>query len=250
METAAHIKNTLKDFRPASQKIDLFDPNLRDNSTRVFKLKHKDGQKFKVYAFTERITIEIKIATSLHFSVNLPDNICLANKLLKNDYGLKLFCNHSQDIAILSCIGLINTDIQNLRLKSNEGLFIYKNGIQLVVDKSRELIQEILTVQKISKILECIFPDSPETIDTSKIPGNLLDLIPILYEWAISDDVEREEKISKSSKGKLKKLVDIVNPKMEVINNYLDSFKSEPLSYEATLIGNLAELVSELSLSK
>jgi hypothetical protein len=45
-------------------------------------------------------------------------------------------------------------------------------------------------------------------------------------------------------------VVDIVNPKMEIINSYLDSFKSEPLPYEATLIGNLAELVSELSLSK
>jgi len=250
METAAHIKNVLKDFRPTSQKINLSDSNLRDNSTRVFKLKDKDGHKFKVYAFTERIAIEIKLATSIHFSVNLPDNICLANKLLKNSYGLKIFTNHSQDIAILNCISLINADIQNLRLKSNEGIIIYRNGIQLVVDKSRQLIQEILTLQKISEILERTFPDNPETIDTSKIPGNLLDLIPILSEWAISDDAEREEKISKSSKGKLKKMVDIVNPKMEIINSYLDSFKSEPLSYEATLIGNLAELVSELSLSK
>lgn len=250
METAAHIKNVLKDFRPTSQKIDLFDPNLRDNSIRVFKLKDKDGQKCKVYAFTERITIEIKLTTSLHFSVNHPDNICSANNPLKNSFRHKIFTTRSNDSEILNCLELITTDIQKLQLKSNEGIFIYRNGIQLVIDKSRQLIEEILTFQEISKILKSRFPDNLETIDRSKIPANLKDLIPFLSEWAISDDVERDEKIRKSSKSILKKVVDIVNPKMDIINSYLDSFKSEPLPYEATLIGSLAELVCELTLQK
>jgi hypothetical protein len=246
MTTAEHIKKVLIDFKLTSRKIDLFDPNLQDNSIRVFEIRDKAGNKCKVYAFTERITIETKAATSLHFSINLPDKICSAEKRLNNSYGHKIFTTHSQDSAILSCLGLISNDIQNLRLKSNEGIFIYRNTVQLVVDKSRHLIQEIITIQGIKKILESRFPDNPQTIETSKIPSDLQELIPILSEWAISDDLERNEKISSSSKAKLKKVVDMVTPKMNIINHYLDSFKREPLPYEATLIGNRAELVSEL----
>jgi hypothetical protein len=36
---------------------------------------------------------------------------------------------------------------------------------------------------------------------------------------------------------------------MELIDEYLDNFKDEPMPYEATLIMSLGELVSELALT-
>jgi hypothetical protein len=45
---------------------------------------------------------------------------------------------------------------------------------------------------------------------------------------------------------KKNELVHIVSPLLNDINNYLSSFEDRPLSEEAILIGNLAELVTEL----
>ncbi len=248
MTTADHIRNMLKDFKLTTHKIDLFDYNLHDRSTRFFKIQDKDGNKYRLFVFTERISIEAKTATTLHFSVNLPDNICLAKYPLDNNFGHKIFTSKSQDASILSCLNIINKEILDIDLNLNEGIFIYQNGIQLVVDKSRLLIKEVLTLQRIKEVLKDKFPLKSEMIDSTKLPSDLQYLIPILAEWAISDDVEREEKISKSSKSKLKKVIDHVSPKMNSINNYLDSFKSEPWPYEATLVANLAEIVSELTI--
>jgi len=245
--TAEHIKTSLKEFHPISQRINLFHPNLQSHSSRVFKIKDKEGNKYKVYDFTQRIVLETKASISLCFSVNLPDNVCLANKPLESIKEYKVFTDHSQDIAVLSCLDFISNIIRSMNLKSNEGFFVYRNGIQLVIDTSRPVVREVQNMQLIKDILQSNFPDIPEKIDVSKIPSDLQDLIPLLAEWAISDDVEREGKINGLSKTKLKKMIEMVKPKMDLINSYLDSFKNEPLTYEAILIGNLAELVSELT---
>ncbi|MGC4035099.1 MAG: hypothetical protein QM764_03995 [Chitinophagaceae bacterium] len=246
MTTAEYIKKILVDFKPRSEKINLYNPNVGDSARRVFKVTGVNGNKVKVYAYTEKIEIEIKAATSLYFSVNLPDLICLGENPVKNNYGYKVFTNDEPQSSILSCLELINDLVQGLELKADEGMFVYRNGTQLILHKSRSLIGEIRVIQEIKNILESRFPETPDIIDPSKIPSNLQHLAPLLSEWAISDDAERNEKVSQSSKAKLKKLVNTVSPDMQAINKYLDSFKDEPLSYEATLIGNLAELVSEL----
>jgi hypothetical protein len=50
-------------------------------------------------------------------------------------------------------------------------------------------------------------------------------------------------------KTEIKKLIKQVSPYMKDINTFLDSFKYQPLTEEATLIENLAELVSELEVT-
>lgn len=251
MTTAEQIKILTKEFRPTSQKINIFDPNIQDTSTKFFKINDKEGNTFKLFAFSDRIKIETPLKTLLLFAINLPDIVCLANKILSNGSDTnKVYTDQSNDNSVLNCIKLIEQDLQDLGLETNEGLFIYRNVIQLTINKTRQLIPEISTLLKIKSKIEHRFPENPETVDVSKIPADLHDLIPILVEWAISDDLERDEKIKQSSKAKLKKVIDIVNPKINLINNYLNNFKDEPLPYEAILIGNLAELVSELTLIK
>ncbi|MDI3321307.1 hypothetical protein [Pinibacter soli] len=246
MTISEHIKNSTKQFKPTSQKINLYDPNVRNTCTRFFKIKDEKGNGFKLYDFSDRIMLETKVKTSLLFAINQPENICLANELLERN----IYTNHSNDNSVLSCVDLIQQDIQEIQLQKNEALFVYRNVIKLLVDKARQLIPEIEFLQKIKLVIEDKFPDSVEIIDTSKIPKDLRDLVPYFEEWAISDDLERDEKIKKSSKSKLQKVVDIVNSKIKFVNNYLDSFGDEALPYEATLIMNLAELVAELTLPK
>ena len=52
--------------------------------------------------------------------------------------------------------------------------------------------------------------------------------------------------MEETSEKQKKKLVKTVWPYMVGINEFLDSFGDEPLSHEAILLGNLAELISEL----
>lgn len=67
--------------------------------------------------------------------------------------------------------------------------------------------------------------------------------LPLLKEWAISDDEERQEKIDSSSQEKLAIVVSRVYPHINAINDFLDSFGDQPLTNEAIMLGNLAELV-------
>ena len=200
-----------------------------------------------MFLFSTRLSLEIKINTSLLFAVNLPNMLCRADKILDKQIGEhKIYADNPNDTPVINCIDLIKNDVGDLHLKEHEGLFVYKNALQLVISQQRALIPEIdILIQLKSKIEQ---PEVESEIDISKVPEDLQDLIPFLKEWAISDDLERDEKINRSSKKKLMKVTNAVNSKMSIINNYLDSFEEEPLTYEAILIGNLAELVTEITL--
>ena len=64
----------------------------------------------------------------------------------------------------------------------------------------------------------------------------------------LADDVEREDKIESAKEEDLRRIVDMVFPKMRVINEYLDGFYGKTMPDEAILIGNLAQLVDEINL--
>ena len=246
MTTSEHIKTSLKKYKLANQKINHYNYNVHRTSLRLFKFKDEKGNRFKVYDFSDKIMVETKLQSSIHFAINQPDLICSANTLLENN----IYTGNTNNSSVLVCVDLIKQDIQEIRLQKSEGLFVYSNAIQLLVDKSRELISEIAFLQKIKSIIEDKFPSTPEIVDNTKVPNDLQELIPLLKEWAISDDSERDEKIKISSKAKLQKVIDIVNPKMTLIDDYLDTFGDEPVPHEATLIMSLAELVAELTIPK
>jgi hypothetical protein len=242
------IKDLLKEFRPTSQKTNRYNPNIQENCFRYFTF-NKDGIKIKAFIFSTKILLEIKVNTSLLFAVNIPDIICTANKALnKQIEGHKIYTNNSNDSLIITCINLIENEIKDLRLKENEGLFVYNNVLHLAIYQQRELVPEINSLIKLKSKIEQ--PEIKSEIAFSNLPNDLQDLIPFLEKWALSDDDEREQKINQSSKIELAKVIDVVNPKMNIINNYLDSFKEEALPSEAILIGNLAELVTEITLLK
>jgi len=246
MTTSDYIKEKLIEFNLKSKKTNLFHPNLQRTSHRYFNLKMSTGATYRIFDFTEKIVIETAIKTCLLFTVNLPDKICLADKKLNTKTGLKIYSSNTKDLKVIDCVNLIKKEIIDLRLQNNEGIYIYGNGITLNLNNSRELKPEILILQNLKSIIEDNFPENQEITDPFRLPTNLRNLAALFSEWAIQDDLEREEKIQKSSKIKLKRLIDLVYPKMDEINKYLDSFKTEPMPDEAILVGSLAELVSEL----
>ena len=116
-------------FRPTSQEVNLFDPNINDKSTRLFKFKDDKDNRFKIWVFTDKIKMETALATSLLFSINFPDKVCLANKILKEISGIgKIFTDRSKDDQIQSCVELLKDNLRSLKFDKNEGLTVYGNS--------------------------------------------------------------------------------------------------------------------------
>jgi hypothetical protein len=80
--------------------------------------------------------------------------------------------------------------------------------------------------------------------DLKSLPANLMPLIPLIQEWAEGDDGWREDKLQKSSKSKIQKLVGSVDPFLDEIDIYLDSHDDEA----AHALGRLAECAAEARL--
>ena len=78
-----------------------------------------------------------------------------------------------------------------------------------------------------------------------ELPNELQPLVTLVSKWSISDDEERSQKIRRAARSTRQKLVDTVLPLIPIINQYLDTFKTEPLSPEACEFGDLAQAALE-----
>lgn len=107
-------------------------------------------------------------------------------------------------------------------------------------------VQRILHAPVIKKLLEKYFPRESSNSNFGGLPLNLAILAPLLTKWAVSDDHLRHELIDHSDQAEIEEVVSIVSPLMPEINSYLDGFQGKSMPDEAMLVGNLAELVSEL----
>jgi hypothetical protein len=75
-------------------------------------------------------------------------------------------------------------------------------------------------------------------VDLDRLPGEFDELKPFIRKWAGSDDVERENVVSRASTEDLEFLWSAVQPRFTAINEYLDRHDDDD---EADLLGNLAE---------
>jgi len=248
MTTVQEIRNKVKMFRPTSQEVILFDPNLNDKSTRLLKFKDEQDNRFKIWVFTETVLLETPLNTSLLFSINYPDKVCLAKKLLFEAIGIgKIYTDNSKDDQIQSCIKLLNDELKSLNLDFNEGLTVYRNALQLKLKQDRQMLPEIEALKKIKVLLQLNFPDEIEEVDFSDLPTDLRQILNKFGSLAISDDFERDEIIQTLTKKQRIDFIEILEPKLENINSFLDTFNNKPLSEGAIRLQSLAELLIELT---
>lgn len=238
-------------FRPTSQEVSLFDPNLNDNSTRLFKFKDNQDNRFKIWVFTESVKLETPLTTSLLFSINFPDKVCLAKKQLSEVSGIgKIFTDNSKDDQIQLCINLLNDSLKSLNFDINEGLTVYRNSLQLTLKQDRQIQPEIEVLKKIKSLIELNFPDKSNEIDYSDLPIDLRQLLLKLKSFAISDDFERDELIEGLSTKQRTNLIKLIEPKIGEINLFLDGFGDRPLTEGAIGLQCLAELTTEITNDK
>ena len=77
-----------------------------------------------------------------------------------------------------------------------------------------------------------------------KLPEQFSDLQEFVPQFAISDDVLRDESEKAASLELRRRFVDTVAPRLDDINRYLDHHHDEP----ACLLGNLAEAACEVAI--
>ncbi|MBS1663405.1 MAG: hypothetical protein JST68_20350 [Bacteroidetes bacterium] len=247
MTTEQHIKAILKPFTSRSQKIDLYSHLIDDSASRLFRVTFTDGRKYSLTAYSKHIEIACKIDSVPYFYINRKDPFDSSNKRLPaGDFPYPVYYRSKNKEIVMKCMEKIKKPMARLALQKGEGVFLFKGAVELVLNPERSILPELAIASSLAQILERHFPQRQEEIDASKIPARLQPLVPFLGEWAISDDQEREEKVGAATKAQLKKLVATVNPLFGEINAWLDSFKKKSMTNEATLVGNLAELVAEL----
>jgi hypothetical protein len=144
MTTEQQIRDKVKKFRPTSQEVNLFDPNLSDNSTRLFKFKDDLDNRFKLWVFTETVKLETPLTTSLLFSINFPDKVCFADKKLKEITGIgKIYTDNSKNYQVVNCIEMLIDELRTLDFDNKEGLTVYRNSLQLTLNHNRQFLPEI-----------------------------------------------------------------------------------------------------------
>ena len=81
--------------------------------------------------------------------------------------------------------------------------------------------------------------------DASKLPKELRGLVPLLSDWAVSDDAERGRRISSAPEKVLEALHRDVSPHLAAIDRFCEEKETDRNAYEAPLLGRLAEAAIE-----
>ena len=177
-----------------------------------------------------------------------PSRILASNALCK-DYEFKVYV--SSDGAESTISFLRNSSFQQtvkaLRLSTKESLHIGYGWASLYLQRfvCDDVLQTLDTLYQLLAML----PFKEETpINFEGLPEQFKILIPLMKQWSISDDNDRSEKLGKVSSKTLSRLVQVVTPNFDKINQYLDSFEKRPLSESAILLGSLAECAVEAQL--
>ncbi len=248
MTTIQDIRNKVRIFRPTSQEVNFFDPNLNDIATRLFKFKDDQENRFKIWVFTDTVKLETPLTTSLLFSINFPDKVCLANRSLKTIIGIgTVFTDKSKDDQIQVCVELLNNDLKSFQFDNKEGLTVYGNSLQLTLKHDRLLLLEIEACKKLKTIIEHNFPNKAARTDYSDLPSELRKILVKFESLAVTDDFERDELIERLTAKQRKHLIRAIEPKFEEINLFLDNFGNKPLTEGAIGLQSLVELTIELT---
>ncbi len=223
-------------------------------STRQLLLKSYRQFQVEIEDYPSRYSINIKVYSVLHFSVNKSDFVfgnSQPNKL-KNFPYVVYTGEHShissQNKTFQKFWNLFSILLNGFQLTASECVFFYSNKVTFVLDAKRDVKNALDQIIDFVNENNTIFKkeDASPKINANKIPDNIRAVIPFLKKYSVSDDSERDELVEQMSDDEKTKLKETIFPIMSEIETYLDSFKNKPFTLEASLILVLAELVAEL----
>jgi hypothetical protein len=229
--------------------------NFKGFSFRTLIIRNYRNFNIHIDEYETIFDIQIKVDSDFSFSINNPERVCLFNKQISAaNFPYRIFIsnlnnNPFADVNFQIFWNTFSLSTEKLGLSKDESIFVYGNQISIAVTPIRNfksILEEFIDL--IENNPSIFIKNTKENIFKKNIPENLRPLVPLLKKWCILDDNEREQLVEETSQKQKQKLVKTVWPYMVEINSFLDSFGDEPLSHEAILMGNLAELVSELQI--
>jgi hypothetical protein len=175
----------------------------------------------------------------------------LASEAICRDYGCKIYVHDGTNLDNTVSF-LMNSSFQqyvkSLCLSEKESFHIGSGQAFLYLQRfaCEDVLENLEILYKILLLLPPVEEKSPNFHD---MPENFIKLIPLIKQWAIYDDSERSDKISRTPSKNLIHLVSSVNSDFNAINQFLVSYKSQPLPEHAILLGILAECATEAQLT-
>jgi hypothetical protein len=248
-----YLKEFSDFFKGKIECQNLLNVNFKEISTRRLVVKSYRDFKLEINEFGSLCSIGITAESDFFFSINKPDRVLFVDKSINiSDFPYKVYVRNENNnpflnINFIEFWKVFSDKIIDFKLNENECIYFHRNRIIFVLSSYRELIPIINEYIDIIKKNDSIFKKHNKNIIFKKnIPDVLRQLTPLLKKWAIADDGERDKLIEEATQQQKKQLIKKVEPLFNEINCFLESFNDRPLSYEAILLGNLAELVSEL----
>jgi hypothetical protein len=184
------------------------------------------------------------------FSINRPDRVfghSRQSSIRVGSNSMVLFSHAVEEVSAVLGKPSVKRVIASLRLSTNESLHVYVNCVTVYLQPTSR--PRILGGVASAIALADRLPARAATIvDVSGLPSELAALVPLARRWGLSDDVDRGERLRRTSTRGLRGLVRAVAPLCGAVNAYLDSCGDAPMPESATIIGALAECAVEAQL--
>lgn len=229
----------------------VYNPNVGEPAYKRTKVR-KEQLVVTLHAADSLIACEARLPDGeFGFAVNLPDRVCGFDQCvtaLRDVLAWPVFVGDPKqhERAVIRWVRAAEHRrlIETFALDVRESLQVYRNGLCVVVEAHRDLGVVVADLANLAAAI----PPTPVAVPvdcTRSLPEDLRHLATYFAKWAVGDDEERAERISRSPKARRAKLRADVEPLLGRIDDYLGSF-SEPLPECALRLGYLAELVAEL----
>lgn len=255
-ESQTIISEFAKTLGVPVRKINMRDPNVfqreqGDSAGSAESLAFREAIRFECEALQAEIrgngrylVLELKAALDAGaWSINEPDQITLTRRVQNPPIGSALFASgamlspKANEIVHLDAFQSL---LKELDLGERESLHFYKNAA-VYYARSSSAANFLNRTRTICRFVAGITQAQKTASRHVELPESFADLDECAQEWAISDDTERAEALESASAEALRKLVELVSPRLPSINEYLSNHSGEK---EAAL-GSLAETVSE-----
>lgn len=193
-----------------------------------------------------RISVKGKFAGGV-FSVNAQEKIGFNSQLAAIQLeGYPVFTTDGK-LSLAQSNLLRNPSLRGFiaqtGLRKGESLHFFTNAVHLYLIRPTE--SRVLAA--IDDMVKLADPAELEVVhpNCQRLPAQFQGLLPLIEKWALDDDSERQDLLNRASTTSLRALVTAVDPYVQVIDSYLNSFGDNPLPYEACALGRLAECAVE-----
>lgn len=249
-DAEAALREFARTNRLRVTRCNIHNPNVGEPALLQVRFS-QSGRRVSLRAAASLLELEFRCPDrQFGFAINRPDRICLFNIAVPSLQDLTpwpIFVGDSSDAPALRewlAVSEHRSLVEGFGFRERESAQVFINAIVAVVEPNRAFGDVARTVIALADSV----PPAAASHDIdcqNQLPPDLRHLENLFSRWAISDDEERQERISRSRKTARAQLRRVVEPLLSRIDEYLDSLE-EPRSPCALRLGYLAELVAEL----